>query len=117
MKNWSVFISAKGFLSLSNQIVLKSHVYCMIYYLQISSSTNLTGAAIFVLDNGVFSKWSRTFVEFTGFREFRESEKSLRHELGSVLGSALLPVALWLSGRVSVSYTGDPRFQPCNFSF
>ena len=31
--------------------------------------------------NGVFSKWSRTFIEF---REFRESEKSLRHELGSV---------------------------------
>ena len=30
---------------------------------------------------GVFSKWNRTFIEF---REFRESEKSLRHELGSV---------------------------------
>ena len=29
---------------------------------------------------GVFSKWSITFIEF---REFRESEKSLRHELGS----------------------------------
>ena len=33
---------------------------------------------------GVFSKWSRTFIEFSEFREFRESEKSLRHELGSV---------------------------------
>ena len=32
-------------------------------------------------NNGIFSKWSRTFIEF---REFRESEKSLRHELGSV---------------------------------
>ena len=30
---------------------------------------------------GVFSKWSRTFIEFS---EFRESEKSMRHELGSV---------------------------------
>ena len=30
---------------------------------------------------GFFSKWSRTFIEI---REFRESEKSLRHELGSV---------------------------------
>ena len=34
--------------------------------------------------NGVFSKWSRTFIEFSEFREFRESEKSLRHELASV---------------------------------
>ena len=32
----------------------------------------------------VFSKWRRTFIEFTELREFRESEKSLRHELGSV---------------------------------
>ena len=31
--------------------------------------------------NGVFSKCSRTFIELS---EFRESEKSLRHELGSV---------------------------------
>ena len=31
--------------------------------------------------NGVFSKWSGTFIEF---REFRESEESLKHELGSV---------------------------------
>ena len=30
---------------------------------------------------GVFSKWSRTFIEFS---EFRESEKSLRCKLGSV---------------------------------
>ena len=34
--------------------------------------------------NGVFTKWSRTFVEFTEFSEFRESEKSLWYELGSV---------------------------------
>ena len=30
-------------------------------------------------DNGVLSRWSRTFIEFTEFRKFRESEKSLRH--------------------------------------
>ena len=35
-------------------------------------------------DNGVFSKWSKTFTEFSEFREFRESEKSLRHELDLV---------------------------------
>ena len=33
--------------------------------------------------SGVFSKWSKTFIEFSEIREFRESEKSLRHELGS----------------------------------
>ena len=32
----------------------------------------------------VFSKWSRTFIEFSEFRKFRESEKSLRRELDSV---------------------------------
>ena len=57
---------------------------------------------------GVFSKWSRTFIEF---REFKESEKSLRHELHSVQGSALLHVSLWDSGIISVSYTGGPGFQ------
>ena len=31
---------------------------------------------------GVFSKWSRTFIEFSEFSEFRESEESLKHELG-----------------------------------
>ena len=30
--------------------------------------------------NGVFSKWSKTFIEFS---EFRAYEKSLKHELGS----------------------------------
>ena len=29
-------------------------------------------------DNGVFPKWSRTFIEF------RETDKSLKHELGSI---------------------------------
>ena len=32
-------------------------------------------------DGGVFFKWSGTFTEFS---EFRESEKSLKHELGSI---------------------------------
>ena len=36
--------------------------------------------------NGVFSKWSGTFIEF---REFRESEESLKHELGSVLSGVI----------------------------
>ena len=32
-------------------------------------------------DNGVFPKWSRTPAEFS---EFRETDKSLKHELGSI---------------------------------
>ena len=30
---------------------------------------------------GVFLKWNRTFIEFS---EFEESDKSLKHELGSI---------------------------------
>ena len=29
---------------------------------------------------GVFPKWSRTFIEFSDFSEFGESDKSLKHE-------------------------------------
>ena len=35
-------------------------------------------------NNGVFPKWSRTFIEFSDFSEFRESDKSLKHELDSI---------------------------------
>ena len=52
---------------------------------------------------GIFSKSSKTFIE-SG--EFRESEKSLRHECGSVSGSVLLQVSLWDSGIISVSTLG-----------
>ena len=33
---------------------------------------------------GVFPKWNRSFIEFSEFSEFRESDKPLKHELGSV---------------------------------
>ena len=33
---------------------------------------------------------------FTEFSEFRESEESLKHELGSLQGSAVLPASLCL---------------------
>ena len=35
----------------------------------------------FSVVSGVFPKWSRTFIEFS---EFRESDKSLKHELGQL---------------------------------
>ena len=60
---------------------------------------------------GVFLKWSRTFIEIS---KFRESEKSLKHELGSILGSSLLPVSLWHSGITSVSCTKDSGFKYSN---
>ena len=34
--------------------------------------------------NGVFPKWSRTSIELSYFSEFRESDKSLQRELGSI---------------------------------
>ena len=47
--------------------------------------------------DGVFLKWSRTFVEFC---EFRETDKSLKHELGF----NLLHVSYWHCGSMLVSY-------------
>ena len=35
-------------------------------------------------NNGVLPKWSRTFIEFSEFSKFRESDKSLKHELGLI---------------------------------
>ena len=34
--------------------------------------------------NKVFPKWSRAFIESSEFSEFWESDKSLKHELGSI---------------------------------
>ena len=68
-------------------------------------------------DIGVFSKWRKTFIEFSEFRKFRESDKSLRHELGSVQGSALSSVSLWDYGIISLNYTGCPGFQSYNLPF
>ena len=50
---------------------------------------------------GVFPKWSRTFIEFS------ESDKSQKHELGSILRSCLLHVSCWHYGSIPVSYTRD----------
>ena len=68
---------------------------------------------------GLFSKWRRTFIEFSEFRELRESQKSLRLQYKVVQYKDLLCyiVSLWYSGLISVSYTGDPGFQPCNLPF
>ena len=41
-----------------------------------------------------FLKWSRTFIEFNDFSEFRESDKSLKQKLGSILRSYLSHVSL-----------------------
>ena len=48
----------------------------------------------------VFLNWSRTFIEFSEFREWRESDKSLKHELGSTLRSCL---HMCLAGTVGTS--------------
>ena len=44
--------------------------------------------------DGVLPKWSRTFIEFGEFSEFQESDKSLKHELGSMREWTVLYEAL-----------------------
>ena len=44
---------------------------------------------------GPFPKWSRTFIEFSEFSKFRESDKSLMHELGSILRYCLSHLSCW----------------------
>ena len=39
---------------------------------------------VFAAFNLFFPKWSRTFTELSEFGKFRESHKSLKHELGSI---------------------------------
>ena len=45
----------------------------------------------------VFPKWSRTFAEFS---EFRESDKSLKHELGSIERFEFSHVSCWHYGSI-----------------
>ena len=56
-------------------------------------STDMTGLInfniFFEADIWVFPNWSRTFIEFNDFSEFRESDKSLKHKLGSIQRSCL----------------------------
>ena len=44
----------------------------------------LPGLMLKVYFIGVIPKWSRTFIESIDFSEFTESDKSLKHELGSI---------------------------------
>ena len=44
------------------------------------------------------------------FTEFRESDKSLKHELGSIWRSCLSHVSCWHCGSILVSYTRGTRF-------
>ena len=44
-------------------------------------SSNLIKLYIAFEDIEVFPKWSRTFIEFSNFSEFRKFDKSLKHEL------------------------------------
>ena len=64
--------------------------------------------------NGDFPKWSRTFIEFPEFREFKESDKLLKHKLGSIYLSSLLAVSLCHSGKISASHRGDSGFEYSN---
>ena len=52
--------------------------------------------------------------KFSEFSEFRESNKSMKHELGSILRSSLLPVSCCCCGNyigLSIPHTGGGRFE------
>ena len=59
-------------------------------------------------DIGVFPKWSRTFSQFSKFREF---DKSPKYKLESIQRYCLLPVTCLLCDRTLVSYTRGCRFE------
>ena len=42
---------------------------------------------------------------FTEFSKFRDSDKSLKHELGSILRSCVSRVSCWCCGSILLSYT------------
>ena len=70
----------------------------------------------------VLAKWCRAFIEICEFSEFRESDKSLKHELDSILrlvshmGLAGAVVASWSltsyirGGRFESFYCNDKYF-------
>ena len=45
------------------------------------------------------------------FSELSECNESLKHELGSMSGSSLLPVSSWCCASISVSYRRGFRFE------
>ena len=65
-----------------------------------------------ITHKGVFPKRSRTFIEFNGFNEFRQSDKSVKHELDSILRSCLSHVSFRHCDGMQVSYARGGRFEP-----
>ena len=57
---------------------------CIIAFVELAEFSEFIGAS---------PKCSRTFIEFSDFRKFREFEKSLKHELGSIYRSCLSHVS------------------------
>ena len=52
--------------------------------------------------------------KFSELSEFGEFDKSLKHELESVLRSCLSPVSYWHCGSILVCYTRDIGSNPFN---
>ena len=61
-----------------------SFLFFELFSFCLTSNVYSFGCPIIYTDIGVFPKWSRTFIEFCEFNEFREADKSLKHELGSI---------------------------------
>ena len=62
---------------------------------------NIWDYKVGIYAKGVFPKWNRTFMEFS------ESDKSLKHEFGSIFFS-------WCLGSMLISYTRASRFEYSN---
>ena len=65
--------------------------------------------------NGVFPKWSRTFAEFG---EFSETDKSMKHELGSIedpISHTCLPGAVVACRSLTQEVAGSSSFNILNF--
>ena len=59
----------------------------------------------------LFREAREFFLNGSEMQWFKESDKSLKHEMGSIYRSCLLPVSCCCCCSILVSYTGDCRFE------
>ena len=77
-----VYCSALSYQPCETVIRVTHYLFCKIELVDQNRQGRLTLVKTTLLLGQVsFPKWSRTFIEFS---EFRESDKSLKHELGSI---------------------------------
>ena len=74
---------------------------------------SLPGWKIYIVEKkSKRNMFAKLYSENKNENEFRESEKSLKHEWRSIYRSCLSQVSCWCCGSILVSYTGGGRFEP-----